>query len=156
LQLVLIAIGKTQLKGVAELSNEYAKRLSKYIKFSEIYLPDIKKTAQLPKSKLLQSEEALLLNQFKQHDFIVLLDNNGKSYTSEGFSEILQDWMMKSTGRIVFVTGGAYGFSKAVYERANQQLSLSPMTFNHQMVRAIFIEQLYRALTIIKGEPYHH
>jgi 23S rRNA (pseudouridine1915-N3)-methyltransferase len=156
LQIVLIAIGKTQLKGVSQLTEEYAKRLSKYTKFSEIYIPDVKKSAQLPKEKLLQLEEQLILNQLKPNDFIILLDENGKSYSSTSFALILQDWIMKSQGRIVFVIGGAYGFSQEIYKRSTTQMSLSPMTFNHQMVRAIFIEQLYRAFTISRGEPYHH
>lgn len=156
MQIVLIAIGKTQLKGVSQLTEEYAKRLSKYTKFSEIYIPDVKKSAQLPKEKLLQLEEQLILNQLKPNDFIILLDEMGKTHTSTSFSAILQDWIMKAQGRIVFVIGGAYGFSEGIYERSKNQMSLSPMTFNHQMVRAIFIEQLYRAFTISRGEPYHH
>lgn len=135
---------------------EYEKRLKHYIPYEMRVIPDIRNTKNMNETQQKGREGDLILEQMDASDFVVLLDEKGNEYTSKAFSEFLAQKMLTSIKRIVFVIGGPYGFSEEVYKRANMKISLSKMTFSHQMVRMIFTEQLYRAMTILKGEPYHH
>ena len=151
----LILVGKTTDKHIAALTDEYVGRLQHYAPFEMVVIPELKNTKNLSEAQQKQAEGALILRQLQTGDHVVLLDEHGKQPTSLQ----LAAWLEKKQAavrRLVFVVGGPYGFSPDIYARANEQLSLSPMTFSHQMVRLIFVEQLYRAHTIIKGEPYHH
>jgi len=152
----LISIGKTDDKSLVVLIDSYIKRLKHYINFEFVVIPDIKnrKSLSIEKQKLLEGE--LLLKNFQNSDFVVVLDEKGNDFTSIEFSKYLSKKMIAGTKQLVFVIGGPYGFSQAVYERANQKISLSKMTFSHQMVRLFVVEQIYRAFTILKNEPYHH
>lgn len=152
----LIAIGKTDHKNLQTLIEEYTKRLSFYIKFDLEIIPDIKNVKNLSESQQKEKEGELILSKITSTDNLILLDENGKSFSSIGFSEFLQKKMNAGTKTLVFVIGGPYGFSENVYQKANGKVSLSEMTFSHQMVRLFIIEQLYRGFTILKNEPYHH
>ena len=152
----LIVIGKTKSKFLLDGENEYQKRLKHYCKFSELIIPDIKNGGKLSKKELKEKEGNLILASIKNSDYVILLDDKGLELSSTDFAEFLNKKMVSSTNELVFVVGGAFGFSESVYKRANTKLSLSKMTFSHQMVRMIFKEQLYRAFTILKGEKYHH
>lgn len=152
----LLGIGKTDDPSLQILTDVYIKRLQFYNKFETELLPDIKKAKNLDENQQKQKEGELLLNKLTASDFVVLLDENGKQYSSEDFSVFLQKRMNSGIKQLIFVIGGPYGFSEDVYRRADAKLSLSKMTFSHQMVRLFFIEQVYRAYTILKNEPYHH
>ena len=152
----LIVIGKTKSKFLIDGENEYQKRLRHYCKFSELIIPDIKNGGKLSKKELKEKEGNLILASIKNSDYVTLLDDKGLALTSIEFSELLNKNMVSSTNELVFIIGGAFGLSESVFQRANTKLSLSKMTFSHQMVRMIFKEQLYRAFTILKGEKYHH
>ena len=152
----LIVIGKTKSKFLLDGENEYQKRLKHYCKFSELIISDIKNGGKLSKKELKEKEGNLILASLKNSDYVILLDDKGITLSSIEFSEFLKKKMVSSTKELVFIIGGAFGFSESVYKRANTKLSLSKMTFSHQMVRLIFKEQLYRAFTILKGEKYHH
>lgn len=152
----LIAIGKTDNNELQTLINNYIKRLGFYIKFSFEIIPDLKKVKNLSEEQQKQKEGELILNKTSKSDTLILLDENGKQLASVEFSVYLQKHMNSGIKQLVFVIGGPYGFSEDVYKRANGKLSLSKMTFSHQMVRLFFIEQLYRGFTILKKEPYHH
>ena len=152
----LIVIGKTKSKFLIEGENEYQRRLKHYCKFSELIIPDIKNGGKLSKKELKEKEGNLILESIKNNDYVVLLDDKGLTLSSTEFAEFLNKKMVSSSNELVFIVGGAFGFSESVYKRANTKLSLSKMTFSHQMVRLIFKEQLYRAFTILKGEKYHH
>lgn len=152
----LLAIGKTDNKALQQLMDDYMKRLSFYIKFELEIIPDIKNAKNLSEAQQKEKEGELILSKLSSTDQLILLDENGKSFSSVGFSEELQKKMNSGIKTIVFVIGGPYGFSDAVYSKAQGKISLSAMTFSHQMVRLFFIEQLYRAFTILRGEPYHH
>ena len=152
----LIAIGKTDNKQLIALIEEYKKRLKFYIKFSVDIIPDIKNAKNLSESQQKEKEGKLILNNIIPSDTLILLDENGKQFTSIEFSSYLQKHMNAGIKQLVFVIGGPYGFSEEVYKKANGKLSLSKMTFSHQMIRLFFIEQLYRGFTILKNEPYHH
>lgn len=156
MQITLLCIGKTNLLGVGDLIGEYEKRLTRFCSFSLLVLPDIKNPSALTKEQLMKKEGDLFLDKIKAHDILILLDENGSEYSSSQFANKLNDWFQLGSGKCVFVIGGAYGFDLELKKRANFTLSLSKMTFNHQMVRAIFIEQLYRGFAILKGLPYHH
>ena len=156
MKIKLIVIGKTKSKFLIDGENEYQKRLKHYCKFSELIIPDIKNGGKLSKRELKGKEGSLILDSLKKSDYVILLDDKGLALTSIEFSEFLNKKIVSSTNELVFVIGGAFGFSESVYRRANTKLSLSKMTFSHQMVRMIFKEQLYRAFTILKGEKYHH
>lgn len=151
----LIVVGKTVNQHIKACIDDYVGRIGHYISFNITVIPELKTTKKLSEEHQKRQEGELILKQLQQTDTVVLLDEHGKSFRSIDFSKWLQQKQAVSR-RLVFVIGGAYGFSEAVYGRANEKLSLSPMTFSHQMVRLIFVEQLYRACTIIKGEPYHH
>lgn len=156
MQVDLIVIGKTNASYLQTGIDEYIGRLKHYIPFNFTVIPDIKQAKSLSQDQLKVKEGELILKQIEKSDLLVLLDENGKLFSSVLFSEYMQSHMLAGRKRVIFVIGGAYGFSKDVYDRANAKVSLSKMTFSHQMVRMIFVEQLYRAMTILKGEPYHH
>lgn len=151
-----IVVGKTNKSFLIEGEREYEKRLKHYIKFEEDVIPELKKASALTENQIKQKEGEEILKRLDSSDHLVLLDENGKDYSSLNFSIKIEKWMLNSVKRVVFVVGGAYGFSEQIYLRSNEKMSLSKMTFSHQMVRMFFKEQLYRAFTIIKGEPYHH
>jgi len=152
----LLAIGKTDNKQLQSLIDDYQKRLGHYIKFSLEILPDIKNVKNLSESQQKEKEGELILSKTQVSDKVILLDENGKQMDSMAFSSYLQKHMNSGIKQFIFVIGGPYGFSDAVYQRANGKLGLSQMTFSHQMVRLFFIEQLYRGFTILRNEPYHH
>ena len=152
----LLSIGKTDDVSLKKLINIYENRLGFYNKFEQEIIPDLKKTKNLNTAQQKQMEGKLILEKISTSDFLVLLDENGKQFSSEGFSEYIQKRLNSGMKQLIFVIGGPYGFSEEVYERANGKVSLSKMTFSHQMVRLFFVEQLYRAFTILKNEPYHH
>ncbi len=134
----------------------FKKRLKHYTPFEIVEIPNIKNAKNFSKSELLKKEVELILNQLQNADYLLLLDDKGKIFTSLGFAKKLQNWMLSGKKRLVFMVGGAYGVSDEIFKRANEQLSLSKMTFSHQMVRLFFAEQLYRAYTSLRNEPYHH
>ncbi len=152
----LLAIGKTDNKQLQILIDEYIKRLGFYIKFDFEIIPDIKNSKNLSEQQQKQKEGGLILNKLVPTDVLILLDENGKQYDSVGFSNYLQKHMNSGIKRLIIVIGGPYGFSEAVYNKSYEKLSLSKMTFSHQMIRLFIIEQLYRGFTILKNEPYHH
>ncbi|MCH7523970.1 MAG: 23S rRNA (pseudouridine(1915)-N(3))-methyltransferase RlmH [Bacteroidetes bacterium] len=156
MQIKLITIGKTDNKQLQQLIDDFQKRLGFYIKFNFEIIPDLKKTKNLSETQQKQKEGALILNKISSSDALILLDENGKQFDSIAFSNYLQKHMNSGIKQLVFVIGGPYGFSQEVYNKAQGKLSLSKMTFSHQMVRLFFIEQLYRGFTILKNEPYHH
>jgi 23S rRNA (pseudouridine1915-N3)-methyltransferase len=151
----LILVGRTVSKEFTHIINDYSERITHYMPFGITVIPELKNTKSLTEEQQKVAEGELILRQLQPSDTVVLLDEHGR----EPRSIELAQWLEKkqqTARKLVFVIGGPYGFSQAVYQRANEQLSLSRLTFSHQMVRAIFVEQLYRACTIIKGEPYHH
>lgn len=152
----LVVVGKTDSREVDALVEMYAKRINFYAKFSIVYLPDVKNTRKLSQSQQRTAEGEAILRQVGDGDYLLLLDEHGDELRSVEFAAWMQKRMAGGLRRLVFVIGGPYGFSDAVYSRADGKLSLSRMTFSHQIVRAIFAEQLYRAFTIIRNEPYHH
>ncbi len=152
----LLAIGKTDDKQLEDLINKYIKRLDFYIKFNLEIIPDLKNVKNLSESLQKEKEGKLILSKVSTSDILILLDEHGKQYDSISFSELLQKHMNSGIKKLIFVIGGPYGFSSAMYDRANGKLSLSKMTFSHQMIRLFFVEQLYRGFTILKNEPYHH
>jgi len=152
----LLAIGKTDDATLQNLTEIYIKRLQFYNKFEMEVIPDLKKAKNLDENQQKQKEGELLLSKLSPSDFVVLLDENGKQFSLEGFSEFVQKRMNSGLKQLIFIIGGPYGFSKDVYSRADSKVSLSKMTFSHQMVRLFFTEQLYRAFTILRNEPYHH
>lgn len=152
----LLTIGKTDSKALSELIDIYIKRLGFYLPFQCENLPDIKNNKFLSVLEQKEKEGISLLKKIEPSHFVVLLDERGKQFTSEGFSQYLQQKMNTGHKQLTFIIGGPYGFSQAVYQRANEKISLSQMTFSHQMIRLFFTEQLYRACTILRGEAYHH
>lgn len=156
MKIVFLTIGKTINKHLIELQNDYQDRLKHYTPFDYISIPELKNNRNLTEAEQKEKEADLLLKMFEPTDEVILLDENGKQYGSVDFSDFLSKKIMGNQKRMVFVVGGPYGFSQRVYSRANGLISLSKMTFSHQMVRIIFAEQLYRAFTIMRGEPYHH
>lgn len=156
MQITLIAIGKTDSVELEQLISIYEKRLQHYIKFQFHIIPDIKNTKNLSEAQQKEKEGELILGQLQSSDVLILLDERGKQYTSLEFSQFLQKRMNSGIKNLVLVIGGPYGFSESVYARANGKISLSKMTFSHQMVRLFLVEQLYRGFTILRNEPYHH
>lgn len=152
----LILVGKTVNKHFVDLIDEYAQRVTHYIGFDIITIPELRNTKSLTPDQQKTSEGELILKQLQPGDSVVLLDEHGKELRSVEFSTWMERKMQTVPKRLVFIIGGPYGFSPSVYAAAQEKLSLSKMTFSHQMVRLIFIEQLYRAMTIMRGEPYHH
>lgn len=156
MQIELIVIGKTDSKEVAALVELYAKRVNHYCRFAVTTLPDLRNTRSLTPRQQRIAEGEALLRQFREEDWVVLLDERGEEMRSLEFAAWLQKRMNSGIRRLVLVIGGPYGFSEEVYARANGRLSLSRMTFSHQLVRALFAEQLYRAFAILNNDPYHH
>ena len=152
----LIVVGKTNADYLKTGESDYEERLKHYCKFEELIITPIKNSGKLAKKDLKIKEGELILKNIDPMDQLVLLDEKGKSFSSIDFSNFLNQKLLDSTKRLVFVVGGAFGFSEEIYKRADSKLSLSKMTFSHQMIRLIFKEQLYRAFTILKGEKYHH
>ncbi|MBR1520208.1 MAG: 23S rRNA (pseudouridine(1915)-N(3))-methyltransferase RlmH [Bacteroidaceae bacterium] len=152
----LILVGKTVNKHFVELIDDYAARVKHYMGFDIITIPELKNTKNLSIDQQKQQEGELILRQLQAGDHVVLLDEHGKEFRSIEFSKYMEQKMQTVSKRLVFIIGGPYGFSPDVYAKANEKLSLSRMTFSHQMIRLIFVEQLYRAMTIMRGEPYHH
>jgi 23S rRNA (pseudouridine1915-N3)-methyltransferase len=156
MQIKFLAVGKTDHSAIQSLLEEYIKRVNFYIKFDFEIIPDLKNTKSISEAIQKEKEGELILKKISNSDELILLDENGKQYSSIDFSDFIQKKMNSGLKQLIFVIGGPYGFSDAVYERANSKLSLSKMTFSHQMVRVFSIEQLYRAFTILRNEPYHH
>lgn len=156
MKITLLTVGKTDKEWVKDGLGIYVSRLKHYVPFSISEIPELKNVSSLSREQIKAREGDLILKSVKPADELILLDEHGKEYSSVDWARIMEDKLARSGKDIVFVIGGAYGFSKEVYERSNGKISLSKMTFSHQMVRVIFAEQLYRAFTIIKGEPYHH
>lgn len=156
MKICLLTVGKTDIGWVREGLETYSSRLSHYVPFSVCEIPELKNTSVLTRTQIKEREGELILKAIKPTDRVILLDERGKEYRSVEFAEEIRRLSLAGGKDIVFVIGGAYGFSEAVYARSVGKISLSRMTFSHQMVRTIFAEQLYRAFTIIKGEPYHH
>ncbi len=154
--ITLLTIGKTDNKQLQSLIDDYTKRLSHYLKFKFEIILDIKNAKHLSEKQQKQKEGELILSKLSTSDVLILLDENGKQYNSIAFSNYLQKHMNSGIKQLIFVIGGPYGFSEEVYNRAQGKLSLSKMTFSHQMIRLFFIEQLYRGFTILRNEPYHH
>lgn len=152
-----IVVGKTVGSWLESGIREYADRIGHYVRYGQTVIPELRNARSLREEQIKTAEGALILGKLSAGDHVVLLDEHGRLPAgSVAFAEWLQRVMNRGTRRLVFVIGGAYGFSEAVYARADERLSLSPMTYSHQMVRLIFAEQLYRAFTILGGEPYHH
>lgn len=152
----LIVVGKTDSQEVEALVAMYAKRINRYCKFAVTTIADVRNTRNMAASRQKQLEGEAILKNIVDGDFLVLMDERGVQYTSMEYADWLQKRMLSGVKRLVLVIGGPYGFSDDVYARANGKISLSKMTFSHQIVRAIFAEQLYRAFTILHNEPYHH
>lgn len=156
MKITLLAIGKTINDYLKEGEGDYLKRLKHYGDIDYQIINAIKNTKSLTEEQQKEEEGKLFLSKIAASDFCVLLDENGKTMSSEAFAYFLNAKAVSGLRNLVFVIGGPYGFSETMYQRADQKLSLSPMTFSHQMVRMIFLEQLYRAFTILRNEPYHH
>lgn len=156
MKIELAVIGKTSIGYLKQGIDEYIKRLKHYVPFEIKYIDDIKNTKNISEDQQKRTEGAKILSLLDKSDFVVLLDEHGKEYTSMQYSSFIQKRMLSGAKKVVFVIGGPYGFSQEVYDRANDKISFSKMTFNHEMIRLIFTEQLYRAYTIINHEPYHH
>jgi 23S rRNA (pseudouridine1915-N3)-methyltransferase len=156
MKIFLLTVGKTSQKNIKEEILLYTKRLSYYTDFELQEIPSLKSSIKISQSELKKSEGQMIMKYLNSNDYVVLLDENGKSYSSIDFSKKIEKFRLNSFKRVVFVVGGAFGFSDELYSRCNEKVSLSYMTFSHQMVRLFFVEQLYRAFTIINNEKYHH
>lgn len=156
MKITLLTVGKTDKDWVRQGMDIYISRLKHYIPFSVVEIPELKNVSSLTKDQIKTREGELILKNVRPADDMILMDERGKQYTSVELAKVIQDKISYAGKDMVFVIGGAYGFSEAVYRRADSKISLSKMTFSHQMVRAIFVEQIYRAFTIMRGEPYHH
>lgn len=156
MKITLLSVGKTTFPFIKDGCDTFVKRIKHYIGFEAIEIPELKNVSALSKEQIKDKEGELILKQIKASDKVILLDEKGSRFSSIEWAEELRKEMVMSTKSIIFVIGGSYGFAKSVYDRANGKLSLSSMTFSHQIIRLFFVEQLYRALTIIKGEPYHN
>ena len=156
MELKLVTVGKTDVKWVKEGLDLYVSRLRHYVPFSVVEIPQLKNVSAFTQDQIKEKEGDLILKQLTPGDAVFLLDEHGKEYRSVEWAGWLRQRLARGGKALVFVIGGAYGFSRAVYDRAEGLVSLSKMTFSHQMVRTVFAEQLYRAFTILRGEPYHH
>ena len=152
----MLLVGKTNYSRLISLMDDYTKRIKRYHRFDIQIIPEIKNKGKMNENIQKQKEGLLIREQMKAGDCVVLLDEKGKSYDSIGFSQYIDQKKSSSHKRLVFVVGGPYGFSEAVYALAQEKIALSNMTFSHQMVRVFFLEQLYRANTLLNNEPYHH
>jgi 23S rRNA (pseudouridine1915-N3)-methyltransferase len=156
MKIALLQVGKTSEKYLTDGINTFKERVRKYNAFEIFTIPDIKGTRNMPAREQKARESEKILQFFKEDDYIVILDNKGKEFSTIEFSSWLEKMFMSQKKRIVFVVGGAWGFSDEIYGKADLCISLSRLTFSHQMVRLLFLEQLYRVFTVIKGDPYHH
>ena len=156
MKISFLLTGKTESLSLIKEMEIYEERIRRYSAYSRIEIPELKKVASLSKKEIKQREGEIILKQIKQQDQVVLLDVAARCQTSEEFAAFIEKRGVYGARNLVFVVGGAYGFSEEVYSRADYKISLSPMTFSHQLARLLFLEQLYRAFTIIRGEPYHH
>lgn len=156
MKLKLLCVGKTNVSFLHEGEKEYQARLTHYCNFERVDIPELKNVKSFSVDQIKNKEGLLILSKLQTTDYLILLDEKGESYSSALFASSLEKKMLQGKNSLVFVIGGAYGFSSSVYDRANELISLSKMTFSHQMVRMIFLEQLYRSFTIMKGEKYHH
>lgn len=156
MKIKLLAIGKTDDKNLQLLIQKYESRLKHYIKFEMEIIPDLKNVKNLSETEQKEKEGGLILSKLASTDQLMLLDDKGESYSSIGFSKFMQKKMNAGIKQLVLVIGGPYGFSEAVYKKAQGKISLSKMTFSHQMIRLFAVEQIYRAYTILRNEPYHH
>ncbi len=156
MKLALLQTGKTDEPYIREGIAGYEKRISRYARYESLTLPDIRNAKSMPSQVLREKEAHQMLEVFRPDDMIILLDDKGKEFTTLQLAAFLTEKMMSSKKRLLFVIGGAWGFHSSVYDRADFRLSLSQLTFSHQLVRLLFTEQLYRALTVIAGDPYHH
>ncbi|MGY5353304.1 23S rRNA (pseudouridine(1915)-N(3))-methyltransferase RlmH [Wenyingzhuangia sp. IMCC45467] len=156
MKIVLLAIGKTDDKNLIQLIDNYQNRLKHYIKFELDIIPDIKNVKNLSEAQQKEKEGELILKKLQPTDHLILLDEKGKEFRSVNFANFLQKKMNSGIKQLVLVIGGPYGFSDTVYSKAQGKISLSKMTFSHQMIRLFMVEQLYRGFTILKNEPYHH
>ncbi|MDD4848291.1 MAG: 23S rRNA (pseudouridine(1915)-N(3))-methyltransferase RlmH [Bacteroidales bacterium] len=156
MKIILLVVAKTTSPYLQDGENDYLNRLKHYTDFEYSVIPALKNTKSINEQQQKTEEGKLILSKLTPSDFCILLDENGKTFRSENFAQFLENKIQSGIKRLFFVVGGPYGFSENVYQRADFKLSLSEMTFSHQMVRLIFLEQLYRAFTILKNEPYHH
>lgn len=156
MKIILTSVGKTDDRFLAQIIEEYRKRVNFYIPFEMKNVSDVKNTKNLSEKEQRVLEGDAIAKTLQANDYVVLLDDKGKQYSSTEFAQFIEKKMHSVPKRLVFLVGGPYGFSDEIYARANEKLSLSRMTFTHQMVRLVFVEQLYRAFTILRNEPYHH
>lgn len=156
MKFALLMIGKTNGESLQKLIDDYQNRLQHYLSFETVVIPELKNTKNLSTQEQKEKEADLIFKQIENQDDVILLDEKGKQFSSVAFAGFLEKKMHSSAKRMIFVIGGPFGFSQRIYDRANGMISMSPMTFSHQMIRLIFAEQLYRAMTIIRGESYHH
>ena len=156
MKIKLICVGKTTSSHLIAGENEYLKRLKHYSSLEKIEIPELKNAKKLSEKEIKNQEGTLILKKIDSTDYVILLDENGKDYTSLEFSKFIQKRLNSGAKTVVFLIGGAYGFSDEIYSRAQAKIALSKMTFSHQMVRMFFLEQVYRVFTILKGQPYHH
>ena len=156
MKFVLLMIGKTNSESLQKLIDDYQNRLLHYLSFETVVIPELKNTKNLSTQEQKEKEADLIFKQIENQDDVILLDEKGKQFSSVSFATFLEKKLHSSAKRMIFVVGGPFGFSQRIYDRANGMISMSPMTFSHQMIRLIFAEQLYRAMTIIRGESYHH
>eukprot|EP01133_Synstelium_polycarpum_P003217 gene3217-3671_t len=156
MKITLLVVGKTEDKYLIEGIDKYLNRLKHYIGFNLVVIPEIKNTKNLTQAQQKTKEAELIFKQISNLDMVILLDEKGKKHSSVSFANYLNKQMISSVQHMVFIIGGPYGFDESIYNRAGSSISLSEMTFSHQMVRLFFVEQLYRAFSILKGEPYHH
>ena len=154
--MVLLTVGKTNQQYLRTGISEYKNRLKHYTDLQIIEIPNLKAAKNLSRGEIIEKEGKLILKQVNSSDYLILLDEKGRGFTSIVFAKRLQSWILSRKKKLIFVIGGAYGFSHGVHERSDEKLSLSKMTFSHQIVRLFFIEQLYRAFTILNNEPYHN
>ena len=152
----LLLVGKTTSKPLSQLVDDYVERVGHFAPFSVEVIPELRKARSLTVEQQKELESDEILNRLKASDFVVLLDERGREFRSVQFAEFVQKLNLRGASRVVFIVGGPYGFANSVYERANEKISLSKMTFSHQMIRLLFVEQLYRAYSILNGLPYHH
>ncbi|WP_273389252.1 23S rRNA (pseudouridine(1915)-N(3))-methyltransferase RlmH [Barnesiella viscericola] len=156
MKIVLLVVGKTTESYFIQGIDEYSKRLAHYVPFELIVIPELRNTKSLSTDQQKEREADLILKALQPGDYVVLLDEHGREFTSLQFASYLEKKMANIAKRLIFVVGGPYGFSNRVYQAAQEKISLSKMTYSHQMIRLIFTEQLYRAMTILNNEPYHH
>ena len=156
MKIKLICVGKTNFNFLKSGEEEYSKRLTHYCSYARIDIPELKQVKSFSQEEIKLREGELILSKIQSGEYVILLDDKGKSFNSIAFANYLEKKALHGSSAITFIIGGAYGFSPAVYAKADEQISLSEMTFSHQIIRLIFLEQIYRAFTIIKGEKYHH